>query len=77
MEQVLFFIQNTHSREGRKLPKCYVKLAIFSSIAWINVGSFSISFGSKFPVTMEIRAVKVLIFLTKTDFFYIFNFEGL
>ena len=46
-EQVLLFIQNTHSREGRKLPKHYVKFPNFSSIACINVGSFSMSFGCK------------------------------
>ena len=31
----------------RKLPKHYVKFPKFSSIACINVGSFSMSFGSK------------------------------
>ena len=40
-----FFIQNTHTRQVRKLPKHYVKFPNFSSIACINVGSFSMSFG--------------------------------
>ena len=44
---LLFFIQNAHSCEGRKLPKRHAKFTNFSSIACINVGSFSISFGSK------------------------------
>ena len=42
-----FFIQNRVRREGRKLPKCYVKSTNFSSIARTNVGSFSMSFGCK------------------------------
>ena len=47
---LLFFIQNAHSCEGRKLPKRYVKFTNFSSIACINVESFSISFGSKISI---------------------------
>ena len=35
-EQVLFFIQNANSREGRKLPKHYVEFTIFPSIACIK-----------------------------------------
>ena len=35
-----FFIQNRVRREGKKLPKCYVKTTNFFSIACTNVGSF-------------------------------------
>ena len=38
-KRLLFFIQNAHSHESRKLSKCFVKFANFPSIAWINVGS--------------------------------------
>ena len=40
-------LQNTHVHEGKKVPKCGLKSSIFSSIAWINVGSFSKSIGSR------------------------------
>ena len=47
MKQLLFFIQNTHSREVKKLPKRYVEFTNFSLIACVNVGGFSMSFGYK------------------------------
>ena len=73
MGHLLFFIQNAHSREGRKLPKCYVKkFTNFSSIACINEESFSISFGSKISSDYgdsSCQSFNFLFFLTKTDFF--------
>ena len=43
---MLFLIQNIHSREGRKLPK-HDKFTNFTSITWINVGGFLLSFDYK------------------------------
>ena len=41
------YVQNRARREGRKLPKSYVKSTIFSSIACTNVGSLFMSFCCK------------------------------
>ena len=82
-EQVLFFIQNTHSREGRKLPKHYVKFKNFPQLLTLhNVGGFSMSFGYKIKLPVhwfwsyEPSKLKVAIYLTKEDFFRTFNFDG-
>ena len=47
-EKSLHKYQNSY--EGRKLPKRYVKFTNFSSIAWIIVGGFSMSFGYKITI---------------------------
>ena len=62
MEQVLFFIQNIHSCEGRKLPKC-LKSQIFPQLLALMWEASQEGLVSKFLVVLKIRAVKVFIFV--------------
>ena len=75
-----FSIQNRAGREGRKLPKSYVKSTIFFSIACTNVERFSMSFGCKIfsdSGDSSCQIFNIHFSLLKLTFFGTFKFEGL